>query len=114
MEQWAGSVVLPCLMSPDLLRSGNDSSVKWTREDLSPDLVHVLNQNSDQNPGNRGRTSMTEQALETGDFSLTLTDPISADSGKYTCTLYLSNVQKHQTEVDLVVRGQSCSLTSVL
>lgn len=85
VHEGAPSVVLSC--------TGSDTtaSVLWSRNDLNLPTVHLRQQDKDdlenQNPNFKGRTSMKTNALQTGDFSLTLTQPRLFDAGNYTCTV---------------------------
>uniref|UniRef100_A0A669CTV6 Ig-like domain-containing protein n=1 Tax=Oreochromis niloticus TaxID=8128 RepID=A0A669CTV6_ORENI len=81
----AESVLLPCHIP---FVSGPTTGV-WSRSDLNPPTVHQRQQEedelTDQNQRYRDRTSMKTDALQTGDFSLTLRKPHIFDSSSYTC-----------------------------
>ncbi|KAL4008981.1 hypothetical protein ACER0C_002833 [Sarotherodon galilaeus] len=106
MEVYEGveSVLLTC----------QDSSVPlgptliWSRHDLDPPIVHERNDAGDepraQNQRYRRRTSMKTDSLRTGDFSLTLRNPITSDSGTYTCTITAFGNEQILTEVELQVK----------
>ncbi|KAL4009004.1 hypothetical protein ACER0C_002856 [Sarotherodon galilaeus] len=82
------SVLLPCQYSGFI---PEDPTVMWTRSDLDPKSVHVRQEETDdlrrQNQCYSGRTSMRPDALDSGDFSLTLRKPTKTDSGNYTCSI---------------------------
>uniref|UniRef100_A0A3Q2NTN6 Ig-like domain-containing protein n=1 Tax=Fundulus heteroclitus TaxID=8078 RepID=A0A3Q2NTN6_FUNHE len=81
------SVVLPCRYSKELQEV---VTVKWSRFDLNPNIVHKRREADDfreQNLLFRRRTSMRPDALDSGDFSLTLTEPQLSDSGIYICSI---------------------------
>ncbi|XP_027891394.1 uncharacterized protein LOC114155623 [Xiphophorus couchianus] len=100
----ADSVVLPCSSRfPDVDRD----LVVWIREDLNPSTVHLHSQRGEdlqnQNQRYRGRTSMEEDALRTGDLSLSLTRPTLTDSSIYTCTINRVGGNSTRTQVPLEV-----------
>uniref|UniRef100_A0A669F3A7 Ig-like domain-containing protein n=1 Tax=Oreochromis niloticus TaxID=8128 RepID=A0A669F3A7_ORENI len=70
------SVLLPCQHSDFI---PEDLTVMWTRSDLHPKSPDK------QDEIYRGRTSMNEDPLKTGDLSLTLKEPTDEDSGRYRC-----------------------------
>ncbi|XP_034001965.1 butyrophilin-like protein 2 isoform X2 [Trematomus bernacchii] len=78
------SVQLPCQDS----RETEDTTVVWHRHGSNPSIVHKHRhrfQTPFQNQHYSGRTSMSDDALETGDLSLTLEEPHHSDSGVYLC-----------------------------
>uniref|UniRef100_A0A3P9DLS8 Ig-like domain-containing protein n=1 Tax=Maylandia zebra TaxID=106582 RepID=A0A3P9DLS8_9CICH len=101
------SVLLPCQYSglPPV-----DPTVTWTRNDLNPNSVHVRQEETDdlrgQNQRYSGRTSMRPDALDSGDFSLTLKNLQLTDSGKYACTLSNERNKVRVGDVQLQVKGQ--------
>ncbi|XP_019210678.1 matrix remodeling-associated protein 8-like [Oreochromis niloticus] len=92
VTQGERSVLLPFQTTADL-RQG--VTVEWTRSDSKHTKVCVFqksqSQPDKQHQGYRGRAEMDEDALRTGDFSLTLKDLRLTDSGVYTCTVYNKN-----------------------
>ncbi|XP_039902944.1 uncharacterized protein LOC120743392, partial [Simochromis diagramma] len=100
----AESVPLPCHIP---FVSG-PSTVVWSRYDLNPPTVHQRQQEederTDQNQRYRDRTSMKTDALQTGDFSLTLRKPHIFDSGNYTCTIRVRGEEPRLTDVQLQVK----------
>uniref|UniRef100_A0A3Q0RFQ3 Ig-like domain-containing protein n=1 Tax=Amphilophus citrinellus TaxID=61819 RepID=A0A3Q0RFQ3_AMPCI len=105
------SVLLPC----------RDSSVPrshtlvWRRYDLNSPIIHQRSRAgdklSDQHRRYRSRTSVKTNALQTGDFSLTLRKPRLSDSGTYTCTVTAIGNTRTLTTVQLQVKGQQQTLT---
>ncbi|XP_013859555.1 uncharacterized protein LOC106514704 [Austrofundulus limnaeus] len=81
-------VQLPCQV---LVSVSNQSTVVWSREDLKFSTIHIRQQSGDdlgeQNQRFNNRTWMKEDALRTGDLSLTLRTPTVSDSETYTCTV---------------------------
>ncbi|XP_023185425.1 NLR family CARD domain-containing protein 3-like isoform X4 [Xiphophorus maculatus] len=88
VNEGAESVLLPCVYSDN---PPEDPFLIWTRSDLSPNSVHLRRENGDdlknQNQRFRNRTSMNPDALDTGNFSLTLRKPQQSDGGNYTCSI---------------------------
>ncbi|KAL4008926.1 hypothetical protein ACER0C_002778 [Sarotherodon galilaeus] len=100
----AESVLLPCHIP---FVSGPTTGV-WSRYDLNPPTVHQRQQEedelTDQNQRYRDRTSMKTDALQTGDFSLTLRKPHIFDSSNYTCTIRVTGEEPRLTDVHLQVK----------
>ncbi|XP_025762818.1 butyrophilin-like protein 2 isoform X2 [Oreochromis niloticus] len=100
----AESVLLPCHIP---FVSGPTTGV-WSRSDLNPPTVHQRQQEedelTDQNQRYRDRTSMKTDALQTGDFSLTLRKPHIFDSSSYTCTIRVTGEEPRLTDVQLQVK----------
>ncbi|KAL4008963.1 hypothetical protein ACER0C_002815 [Sarotherodon galilaeus] len=99
------SVLLPCQYSgiiPD------DLTAMWTRSDLHPKTVHLRREGRDdltgQNKRYSRRTSMRPDALDTGDFSLTLRKPQLTDSGKYTCSISAGREELTLKDIQLQVK----------
>ncbi|XP_025765817.1 butyrophilin-like protein 2 isoform X2 [Oreochromis niloticus] len=90
-------------------------TLMWNRHDLSPPIVHQRNlagdEMGDQNQRYRDRTSMKTDSLQTGDFSLTLRNPIISDSGTYTCTITAFGNTRTLTQVELQVKVSHQVLT---
>uniref|UniRef100_A0A3B5LI46 Ig-like domain-containing protein n=1 Tax=Xiphophorus couchianus TaxID=32473 RepID=A0A3B5LI46_9TELE len=88
VNEGAEPVLLPCIYSDNPLK---DPLLTWTRSDLSPNSVHLRREFGDdlknQNQRFRNRTSMNPDALDTGNFSLTLRKPQQSDGGNYTCSI---------------------------
>nr|XP_024655578.1 uncharacterized protein LOC112431256 [Maylandia zebra] len=104
----AMSVLVPCQYSGILPEK--NPTVMWTRNDLDPKCVHLRLEEGDdlkmQNQRYRGRTSMTSDALETADFSLTIRRPELSDSGIYTCSVSDGREELGQRNIELKVKDQ--------
>ncbi|XP_030019339.1 uncharacterized protein LOC115439629 isoform X2 [Sphaeramia orbicularis] len=85
-----------------------DPIVSWIRSDLNPKIIHQLNDDGDdlkeQNEHYKGRTSMKTNALDSGDFSLTLEKPQISDSSNYTCTIWTGYEELRLIEIQLQVK----------
>ncbi|XP_014915329.1 V-set domain-containing T-cell activation inhibitor 1-like [Poecilia latipinna] len=102
-QEGASSVVLSCQYSKKLEEI---ATVKWSRLDLSPSTVHQRREGDDlreQNEFFKGRTSMKPDALDSGDFSLTLTEPRLCDIGTYICSLQYETEEITVSDVQLKV-----------
>ncbi|KAM4725681.1 uncharacterized protein FYW61_013807 [Anableps anableps] len=106
VNEGVGSVLLPCQYSNTLPEV--NPSVLWSRNDLYPKVIHLRREqgddHKDQNQHYRGRTSMNPDALDTGDFVLTLRKPHLADSGNYTCSISDGRAEVKLTQVELKVK----------
>ncbi|XP_069374658.1 butyrophilin-like protein 2 isoform X2 [Paralichthys olivaceus] len=87
VESGAESVLLR-FIAPDL---PEDSFLKWWLDEPEK-KVHVFGnkpeESEEQHPDYRGRTQMNEDALRTGDLSLTLRRPRVSDSNTYSCRVF--------------------------
>ncbi|XP_025756236.1 uncharacterized protein LOC102076415 isoform X2 [Oreochromis niloticus] len=100
------SVLLPCQFSSFI---PEDPTVMWTRSDLHPKSVHLQRDEDDlrgQNQRYSGRTSMNPDALNSGNFSLTLRTPIKTDSSNYTCSISDGREELRLTDIQLQVKDQ--------
>ncbi|XP_014877745.1 junctional adhesion molecule-like [Poecilia latipinna] len=99
------SVLLPCI---DSGTPPEDPLLIWTRSDLSPNSVHLRRENGDdlknQNQRFRGRTSMNPDALDTGNFSLTLRKPEQDDGGNYSCSISDGIEERNLKQIHLKVK----------
>uniref|UniRef100_A0AAZ1WVP2 Ig-like domain-containing protein n=1 Tax=Oreochromis aureus TaxID=47969 RepID=A0AAZ1WVP2_OREAU len=102
------SFILPCQYNTFAPSVPLDPTLVWTRHDLSLPVVHQRSltgdELTDQNQRYRRRTSMKTDSLRTGDFSLTLRNPITSDSGTYTCTITAFGNTRTLTAVELQVK----------
>lgn len=109
MKEGAKCVNLPCKTTVQL---HEDVTVEWSRFGLEIIKVHVFHKATDhpdqQDKLYCGRTNLNKQLLETGDLSLTLTNPCYRDSGTYICTVYKDKDIQTQKVVQLQVKGQYC------
>ncbi|XP_023205542.1 uncharacterized protein LOC111611780 [Xiphophorus maculatus] len=106
------SVLLPCLYGGVI---PEDPFVIWTRNDHNSKVFLFRQEGSDpegQNQIYRGRTSMSPDALETGNYSLTFRKPELTDSGNYICsiadgvkTIKLTEVQLNVKDVQVEVKA---------
>ncbi|XP_067378869.1 butyrophilin-like protein 2 [Channa argus] len=99
VEEGVESVQLPFRTIGDL---PEDTTVKWTREELEPQVTAHLYHNSSEQPGEqnqvyRERTEMKKDLLKTGDLSLTLKHPTVRDTGTYLCSAYSRNIWRIKT-----------------
>lgn len=104
----AKSVLLPCQYSGFIPE--NNPTVLWNRSDLNPKSVHLQQEGGDdlreQNQRYSRRTSMRPDALNTGEFTLTLTNPTKTESGNYTCSISDGITVRRLTDVELLIKGQ--------
>ncbi|XP_023192432.1 uncharacterized protein LOC111609290 isoform X2 [Xiphophorus maculatus] len=110
VQEGEPSVVLPCHISK---RLEEIVTVKWSRFDLNPNNVHQQREADDlhgQNQVFRGRTSMMPDALDSGDFSLTLRKPQLLDSGIYICSMTENQEETALSGVQLDVKASQDSL----
>ncbi|KAF3698452.1 Butyrophilin-like protein 2 [Channa argus] len=98
-------VILSCKVP---VSDSSGSTVSWDRKGLTPSKVHLRTPDGDkligQNTYFKDRTSMKKDALQTGDLSLTLINPIISDSGIYTCNVRRGGTELSQEEVQLLVK----------
>uniref|UniRef100_A0A3B3YVV0 Ig-like domain-containing protein n=1 Tax=Poecilia mexicana TaxID=48701 RepID=A0A3B3YVV0_9TELE len=106
VNEGAESVLLPCIYSGT---PPEDPFLIWTRSDLSPNSVHLRRENGDdlknQNQRFRGRTSMNPDALDTGNFSLTLRKPEQDDGGNYSCSISDGREERNLKHIHLKVKA---------
>ncbi|XP_026014443.1 uncharacterized protein LOC113016104 [Astatotilapia calliptera] len=107
------SVLLPCQFSGIIPEY---PAVIWTRSDLHPKSVHLQREGRDdfggQNQRYSGRTSMRPDALDTGDFSLTLRKPTKTDSGNHICSLSDGREELRVTDIQLQVKDDQEEVTT--
>ncbi|XP_039465075.1 butyrophilin-like protein 10 isoform X2 [Oreochromis aureus] len=105
----AESVLLPCHL---LAAPSEFTAAVWDRKDLNIPTVHVRVKSGDdvddQNQRYTNRTSMSADALQTGNLSLTLRNPTVSDNGTYTCILRITGRDVSWTYLQLKVTGQRC------
>nr|XP_024655183.1 V-set domain containing T-cell activation inhibitor 1-like [Maylandia zebra] len=99
------SVPLPCQFAAPISK---DHVIVWRRDDLHSSIIHSIVEGkvdlSSLNKRYSNRTSMSADALQTGDLSLTLRKPTFTDSGTYTCLTRKDGEEKQRTEVQLKVK----------
>ncbi|XP_030578982.1 butyrophilin-like protein 1 [Archocentrus centrarchus] len=107
VNEGAVSVLLPCQYSGFI---PEDPTVMWTHSDLNPKTVHLLREGGDdlrgQNQRYSGRTSVRSDALDSGDFSLTLRNPQLTDSSSYTCSISDGRQEQRLRDIQLQVKDQ--------
>uniref|UniRef100_A0A3B3YIM8 Ig-like domain-containing protein n=1 Tax=Poecilia mexicana TaxID=48701 RepID=A0A3B3YIM8_9TELE len=107
VNEGAESVLLPCIYSGT---PPEDPLLIWTRSDLSPTFVHLRREKGDdlknQNQRFRNRTSMNPDALDTGNFSLTLRKPEQDDGGNYSCSISDGREERNLKQIHLKVKVQ--------
>ncbi|XP_062271180.1 myelin-oligodendrocyte glycoprotein-like isoform X1 [Scomber scombrus] len=97
------SVLLPCKVTAPL---PEDTVVEWKR--LNPEItVHRRSDNRDQ-PGEqnqlfRTRTSLRQDAVQSGDLSLTLKNITPLDQGTFTCSASQGQKTLFSKQVELQV-----------
>ncbi|XP_054876236.1 butyrophilin subfamily 2 member A2-like [Poeciliopsis prolifica] len=105
-------VVLPHRVDPPL--DPTQFTVEWGRPDLKPRFVHVWHNQkeylADQNKLFKGRTSLFNDKLKDGNFSLKLSDVRHSDNGRYRCY-----IPKEKTEyfINLIVGSVSSPAVSL-
>ncbi|XP_038139346.1 myelin-oligodendrocyte glycoprotein-like, partial [Cyprinodon tularosa] len=99
--QGAESVLLPFKTTPDL---PGEARVEW--RDRDGRKVHVYQNGSDQPEEQeqiyKDRTRMNEDALRTGDLSLTLRRPTWRDSRDYRCGVWMEGEKREWLRVKTV------------
>ncbi|XP_014880900.1 matrix-remodeling-associated protein 8-like [Poecilia latipinna] len=111
VQEGAESVVLPCQYNQVLEEI---VTVKWSRRDLNPSIVHQRREGDDLQSQNQlfsGRTSMRSDALDSGNFSLILSKVQLSDIGNYICSLIDEEEEKTLSEVELQLKASQDSLT---
>uniref|UniRef100_A0A3Q0RSZ2 Ig-like domain-containing protein n=1 Tax=Amphilophus citrinellus TaxID=61819 RepID=A0A3Q0RSZ2_AMPCI len=116
VNEGENSALLPCKYLRIIPE--NEPTVMWTRNDLDPKTIHLREEGGDdlrgQNRRYSGRTSVRSDALDSGDFSLTLRNPQLTDSSSYTCSISAGREAERVTVVKLQVKGQYCRQRSEL
>lgn len=103
VNEGAEFVLLPCQASEAL---PNDTMLLWLRQD-GKIIVHQRQSGKDE-PGNqfnlyKERTTLMDNAMQTGNLSLKLKRPTLIDTDTYRCKASKQRVIKHQSEVQLSV-----------
>ena len=89
-------VVLPC--QANLTVPVSETTVEWTRKDLTPQNVHVIKNGQEvsvmQNSVYKDRTSVFVEQLEVGSVSLRISGVKLSDGGIYTCSITSGKVEE--------------------
>uniref|UniRef100_A0A673A7V9 Ig-like domain-containing protein n=1 Tax=Sphaeramia orbicularis TaxID=375764 RepID=A0A673A7V9_9TELE len=104
------SVLLPWKTIAHLTKNSRQISVMWKNLHNQQILVHKYGSGEpdEQDQDYRNRTEMKKHWLRTGDFSLTLKNPMDRDTNEYLCTIYNKDKVLKEKRVVLEVRGQCC------
>nr|XP_014352011.1 PREDICTED: butyrophilin subfamily 2 member A1-like [Latimeria chalumnae] len=98
-------VVLPCQLSPRM--SAKDKTIRWFRDRIiSPVYLYknTLHITDEQDQAYRGRTTLFEEKLETGNVSLRMKNIRASDEGIYSCFVE-SLIWYGETKIKVVVTG---------
>uniref|UniRef100_A0AAV2KLT4 Ig-like domain-containing protein n=1 Tax=Knipowitschia caucasica TaxID=637954 RepID=A0AAV2KLT4_KNICA len=99
MAPMGSDITLPCQVEPaaDL----REQVVEWARLDLTPPYVHIRRDGLDllmnQNPLYLARTALSENRLQKGDLSLSLSRVKLSDEWTYRCFLPRTNTEAQVT-----------------
>ncbi|XP_063324212.1 uncharacterized protein LOC134622818 [Pelmatolapia mariae] len=108
-------VLLPCQYSGIIPET--NPTVTWTRNDLDLKSVHLRGEGGDdltgQNQRYSRRTSMRSDALDTGDFSLSLRTPTKTDSSNYSCSISDGGEERRVIDIQLKVKDQQVTVKVV-
>ncbi|CAI5669967.1 unnamed protein product [Oreochromis niloticus] len=108
-------VLLPCQYSGIIPET--NPTVTWTRNDLDLKSVHLRGEGGDdltgQNQRYSRRTTMRSDALDTGDFSLTLRKPTKTDSSNYSCSISDGGEERRVIDIQLKVKDQQVTVKVV-
>ncbi|XP_030017245.1 uncharacterized protein LOC115437967 isoform X6 [Sphaeramia orbicularis] len=108
------SVLLPCQTIAHLTKNSRQISVMWKNLDNHQILVHKYGSGEpdEQDQDYTDRTEMKKHWLRTGDFSLTLKNPMDWDANEYLCTIYNKDKVLKKKRVVLKVRVQQVEVDS--
>ncbi|XP_063324385.1 uncharacterized protein LOC134623108 isoform X2 [Pelmatolapia mariae] len=99
-----------CPVSTPGIIPETNPTVTWTRNDLDLKSVHLRGEGGDdltgQNQRYSRRTSVRSDALDTGDFSLTLRKPTKTDSSNYSCSISDGREEQRVIDIQLKVKDQ--------
>ncbi|KAL4008794.1 hypothetical protein ACER0C_002646 [Sarotherodon galilaeus] len=108
-------VLLPCQYSGIIPET--NPTVTWTHNDLDLKSIHQRGEGGDdltgQNQRYSRRTSMRSDALDTGDFSLTLRKPTKTDSSNYSCSISNGREEQRVIDIQLKVKDQQVTVKVV-